>query len=268
MKLVHTEGDTPYLFLPLPLQVDMEQSPFKRLLVAGAAGACKSYGARWLAYRESARIPGLQTLLLRCTFDELEKNHLKYIPKEVEALCANGIECKWSGGNRPKLLFENGALISMGYCDDNSDIDRQLGAEWDRIKLEEGNTLLPRALQEIPARDRGSFTAWRAPGEERDGSTLILANPGGRGARTLIEHYITKDPDPLDFPEYNASIHGFIHATLDDNPYLREDYASRNLSGLSAARYKQLRHGDWTSLVGQFFEAFDSSIHVTASEPA
>lgn len=268
MRANTPEGLSPYLYLPLPLQVDMELSPFKRLLVAGAAGACKSYGARWLAYRESIKTPGLQTLLLRCTFDELEKNHLKYIPAEVALLNANGIGCKWTGGNRPKLAFENDALISMGYCDDSSDVDRQLGAEWDRIKLEEGNTLLPRAIEEIPARDRGSFTAFRSPGEIRDGSTLILANPGGRGARTLIEHYITKDPDPMDFPEYNPSIHGFIHATLDDNPYLREDYAERNLSGLTAARYKQLRYGDWTAHVGQFFEAFDSSVHVQALEPA
>ena len=251
------EGQTPFAYLPLPLQIDMSGTTFKRLLVAGAAGACKSYGARWELYKKSLRVPGNQSLLLRCTYPELEKNHLKYM--EIEQAMLDG--AKFVGGNSPKMKFENGSLISMGYCKDAADVAQHLGAEWDDIVIEEGNSFLPNALTEIPARDRGSFLAQRN-GAPRDGRTLILANPGGRGMLTLIDHYIKRDPDPDEFPAYNRDMHGFIHATLDDNPYLSEDYAARTLGGLTAARYKQLRYGDWTVTAGQFFSAFTSETHI------
>jgi hypothetical protein len=239
----------PFLYVPLPLQVDMQESTVKRLLVAGAAGACKSYGARWSLYALCREVPGAQCLLLRCTYPELQKNHLKFMAAEALALG----DAKFVGGNMPEMRFENGSLISMGYCDNPGDVSRHMGPEWDKIALEEGNNMVPEAITDIPTRDRGSITAQRGLGHEQDGSTLILGNPGGRGMLTLIDHYITRQPDPLDFPDYNASQYGFIHATLEDNPYLKEDYAETTLSGLSAARYQQLRFGDWTVFTGSFF---------------
>lgn len=79
----------------------------------------------------------------------------------------------------------------------------------------------------------------------------------------LIDHYIRRTPDPEEYPTYDAANYGYIGATLEDNPALSPTYEKTELSGLSRARYRQLRHGDWTALAGQFFEEFDESIHVT-----
>lgn len=263
-KALQRDGESPFLFVPLPLQVEMRTSTVKRLLVAGAAGACKSYGARWDAYARALAVPGSQILLLRCSFPELAANHTKYMPAECDAL---GV-AKYVGGNTPQVRFDNGSLITMGYSRDEADVQTHMGSEHDAIYLEEANSLLPNAITMIPTRDRGSFVAQRPPGVPRDGRTLLLANPIGRGMLTLIDHYITKNPDPAEFPAYNPEIHGFIHATLDDNPYLPENYASTTLSGLSSTRYKALRWGDWTVRVGGFFESFESDVHVTNREVA
>jgi hypothetical protein len=131
-----------------------------------------------------------------------------------------------------------------------------LGNECDLIVLEEAVNFLPRALTEIAARDRGSFTVQHAG--PRDGKTWLLSNPGGRAMLYLSDTYITKQPDPEDYPHYDPTVHGFINATLDDNPYLPEDYAQKNLSGLTAARFKQLRYGDWTVFAGQFFSEWSA----------
>ena len=55
---------SPYLFIPLPFQVEIEDHPTKRLLVHGAAGVSKSYFGRWYAYKRCLAIPGFRALLL------------------------------------------------------------------------------------------------------------------------------------------------------------------------------------------------------------
>jgi hypothetical protein len=248
---------SPYFFLPLPLNVDLLESPWKRTLIAGAAGSSKSFGARRAAYAICRMRPGIRVLLLRCTNDELVKNHLQFMPMESVELGRCDITAKYSAGNPKKLECENGAVIATGYCDDAADIPRHLGAEWDLIIIEEAVNLLPRAISEISARDRGSFTVTHDG--ERDGKTWLLSNPGGRAMLYLSDTYITKAPDPLEYPAYDANVHGYIHATLDDNPYLPVNYAEKNLSGLTAARYQQLRHGDWTVFAGQFFSEWHAA---------
>ena len=255
-------GYSPYLFLPLPLQVDMETSPCKRLLVAGAAGACKSYGGRWLAYKLCKATPGLQVLLIRETLTQLFDNHLKYMTTE----CASLGGAKYVGGNKPRVDVSNGAQITMGYCADRSHLPNITGPEWDVIIIEEGNNIIKEALIELPLRDRGSNTAKRGAGIPQDGRTIILANPGGRGAMTLIDHYITKDVDREEVADYDPSHYGFFGAKLEDNPYLPESYQKTQFMGLSIARYNQLRHGDWTVSAGNFFHNFDVSMHVSALE--
>lgn len=257
------DGASPYLFVPLPLQVDLLTSTVKRLLMAGAAGASKSYGARWLVYILCRKFPGFRALLLRCSLEELNRNHLQWIPAEAAQLG----DCKWSGGNVRTLTFENGSMVYCGYCDDSSDIPRHLGADWDLPVFEEGVNFLPQALSDISARDRGSLSR-RAIEDNCDGRTLIVSNPGGKAMLYLIDHYIKRDPDRADYPNYNPSIYGFIKANLEDNPFLNENYASETLSGLNTARYQQLRFGDWTVFAGQFFSSFNPAKHITPLDVA
>jgi phage terminase large subunit len=265
-NLAAVEGDSPYLFVPLPLQVDTDCIPTKRLLVHGAAGVSKSYGGRWSAYKWARKIPGFRVLLLRCTYDQLEKNHLQFMSAEAKLLG----DAKYFSGNPKHMEFTNGSDVRFGYCDDDGDIVQHLGAEWDLVIFEEGTHFLPRALQEISARDRGSSTSRLA--RERlegwaEGRTRILTNPGGRGARYLDDFYIQRQPDPSEFPHYVDAQYGHISGTIADNPYLSETYESSVLGGLSKDRWEQLARGRWDIYPGQFFAAFDPKMHVVEMEP-
>src|SRR5688572_6388026 len=98
---------SPYLYLPLPLQVEIDKSDVKRLLVHGPAGISKSFGSRWHLYKLCRELPGYQALLLRVTLKQLEKNHLKYAEAECQAMG----DAEYKGGNDKKVVFDNGSEI-------------------------------------------------------------------------------------------------------------------------------------------------------------
>jgi hypothetical protein len=263
------QSSGPILFLPLPLQIDVDESKVTHLLIAGAAGVSKSVGARWNLYRRCRLIPGYRALLLRCTYPELEKNHLQFCSAEAKALGDATYK------NRI-VTFEHGddealeAKIFSGYCDVASDIGQHMGPEWDECDLDEAVLFLPDAVNQITSRARGSGTARLA--HERlglsAGRTRLWSNPGGRAMRYLVAAYIKRKLDPDLYPKYDPSEYGVISCTLEDNPYEPEDYEKKSLSGLSAARYEQLRWGRWDIYAGTFFESWDSAIHLTHAEPA
>jgi hypothetical protein len=248
-----TDDSTPFLFLPLPLQVDIEESPVKRLLVHGAAGVSKSYGGRWGLYKRCRQFRGYRALLLRCTGDQLYKNHLQFMPGEAAEL--GDAKCLL-GTNAPKQMkFDNGAVVFMGYCQHLDDIAQHLGPEWDEVLFEEAVHFLPKALQEISARDRGSASGREALAKAGlyEGRTRYLTNPGGIAMTYLEDICINKNPDPLEFPHYDPQFYGEIRGSIIDNPYLSETFASSTLGGLEGKRYQQLAEGRWDVFPGQFF---------------
>jgi phage terminase large subunit len=265
----YPEGESPYLFLPLPFQVDIEDHPAKRLLVHGAAGVSKSYFGRWYAYKRCRQIPGFRVLLLRNTYDQLLKNHLQYIPDESAML-----GFKWtglSGANARQCQFKHDgkpdAIMFMGYCQDEGDIAQFVGPEYDLILLEEGVTLIPKAIREISARDRGAATSrpYREPLGIK-GQTRILTNPGGRAMNYLHDFFIAKKPDPLEYSHYNPEQYANVTGSITDNPYLDDDYRETTLGHLDDARYEQLASGRWDVFEGQFFTEFNPAVHVTTME--
>jgi hypothetical protein len=87
--------------------------------------------------------------------------------------------------------------------------------------------------------------------------------------------FIDHLPDVEKFPNLRPTFEGgvqvagyreeqwlYIAASLQDNPYMREDYKETVLANLSEVRYKQLADGDWDAFVGQFFREWDESQHV------
>ena len=255
---------SPFIFLPLPLQVEIEEAPVKRLLVHGRSGISKSYGGRWHLIKRCRKIPGYAALLLRCTYDQLEKNHLQFLDMESRLLG----DAKYEKGTPKRLTLSNDSTIRFGYCQDRADIPQHTGPEWDEVVIEEAVQMLPDAIAEIMSRDRGAPTsrAYRIPHDIRSGRTRLLTNPGGRAALFLREFFIDKNPDKSEFEKYNPKWYGAMTGDFRDNPYLDEDFEDANLGGLSKDRWEQLARGNWDVFPGQFFEAWNPSVHVVDME--
>jgi hypothetical protein len=211
-------------------------------------------------YKQCQKIAGTQALLLRCTLDQLRKNHLQFMDAESKALGG----CKFVGSYPMHMAFENGSKMYAGYCDDNADIGQHLGPEWDRVLMEEAGFFLPRALAEISARDRGSAPAREAMAAlgMTTGRTTNLSNPGGRGWLYLRDFYIDKAPDPEEYSAYEPEWYGNITGDVEDNPYLSENFRRATLGGLNSERYQQLAHGRADVFEGQFFGEFNPAVHV------
>jgi hypothetical protein len=252
----HTGWGWTYWFTPLPSQAEFERRQAPRKLWGGAAGPGKSYGARRLAMRRCQVIPNYSVLLLRKTFPELERTHIKAMRRESQELGFTWAE------SRKTAEFKNGSTIECGHMEDADSVQKYLSTEYDLIIAEEGVQFQPDALMELMSRARTSNPHVIARG---GAEVWIPTNPGGPSHALLRDLFITHTPDIERYPamktKYRAEQWCFIPAKLDDNPYLDPDYESLALSGLRKARYEQMRHGDWDAAEGMFFEDFSSRTH-------
>jgi len=215
----------------------------RRTLFGGAAGGAKSHTLRWGLYRDALRLPGSQSLLLRRTYKDLEKNHLAAMMREVPELGGTYLDSK------KMAKFDNGSVIYAGHCETEADAMAYLSSEFDRIAFDELVTFDRDPALEIMTRARTSH-----PKVLEDGGAQVWAgtNPGGTGALWVKQFFIDKVVDREEFPRYNPDLYGFVPSFLSDNPWIDPDY-EKDLDEQSEMRRRQLKFGDWNAFFGQFF---------------
>jgi phage terminase large subunit len=261
--------------VPLPSQVQIYEAAQGYLLWGGRAGPGKSVGARRWLYWRSMQIPGHEALLLRENWDQLKANHTVKMAQEVPQLGG-----RWLEGDR-LAVFGKGSDQSLIYCGHMAETDavtRYLGIEYGAIVADEAS-LYPVDFDGVPVLVELSTRA-RKTSTDRDGKRVEavfvpVTNPGGPSAAWLRDMFIDHTPDFEKYPnlrpgyEDGVQVSGYrpdqwvyIAASLQDNPYMREDYKATVLANLSGIRYKQLADGDWDAFVGQFFREWDESRHV------
>jgi hypothetical protein len=191
-------------------------------------------------------MPGYEALLLRRTFPELDKTHLRRMAREAASVGAKFLESK------RQIVWPNGSLVEAGHCDNDNDVGKYLSSEYDEICFDESSTFEPGVILEISSRARSSNPAVL----ERGGAYVRMgSNPGGVGELFLKDFCSDRAPNEEDFPKYAADDYAFIPAKIADNPYLDPDYTTR-LEQLPEARQRQLRDGDWDVFEAQMFGAF------------
>jgi hypothetical protein len=249
-----------WLYLPTPKQVDFHAATrqTRRVLYGGQAGPGKSHALRWGLYRDCLTIPNLNCLLLRRTFQQLEQTHLGEMLREQKLINAN-----YMTGEKV-MRFPNGSVIRAGHCETVADAQNYLSTEYDRIAFDELVTFDRDMALEIMSRARTSKAAVKAAG---DAQVWAGTNPGGRGALWVKEFFIERTVDRGEFPSYDPGRYGFVEASLDDNPYISEQYR-RDLEDLPEMRKRQLLYGDWNAFEGQFFSEFRQGVHVADLEVA
>jgi hypothetical protein len=217
------------------------------------------------------RQPGYEALILRRTFPELEKTHLRRMAAEEWDLNGRPTDRK----SRPHaefveskrlMRFTNGSMIECGHMDDAAAVSKYLSTEYHCIVPDEGSTFEPNPLLELSTRARRV-----SPDGTEKGKFWVVSNPGGPASATLLDFFIDHQPDFDAYPKlrdkYDPAQWVFVPGRLDDNPYLDPDYEA-SLAVLQPWRYEQLRNGDWRVFSGQFFSEWQERIHVAALEPS
>jgi phage terminase large subunit len=246
----NAKGVISYLYVPTPRQVEFHEAPTKHTIFGGAAGPGKSHALRWDLYIRCLRQPGYEALLLRRTFPELEKTHIRKAAREAPQLGAVLVT------SEHVVRFSNGSLLEFGHCDNDGAISKYLSTEYDAIGFDELVTFERDIALEIMTRARTSKPGLRA-------MVKAGSNPGGVGALWVLDFFIDHRVDAERYPFYKPEDWGFIPANLDDNPYRDLEY-EQSLTVLDPARYQQLRFGNWRVFDGQMFGAWDERKHVVS----
>jgi hypothetical protein len=244
-KMLDVDGRL--FYLPLPRQVEVEEAIelqlYGAIAIGGQRNSGKSAMLRRVCYRLCARFEDFSIIFLRRNFPELELNHMKYAVKESKRIGA-----KFSA---KRLDFpETGSELIWGHCYKTEDYKNYIGGDVDLIvfeQLEEFESIQFTEISASTGRTRGR-KEWR-------GLVLAGENPGGPLSAFVEEFFITKNPPPDLYPDYNPKNYFFITASLEDNPYADPRYVD-NLATLSPARRAMFRFGRRDIFPLQYFKTY------------
>src|SRR5271154_2090644 len=129
-RFVSDEIDLSYE--PFPKQQEFHASPAKYRLFGGAAGPGKSKALLMEAVLQAHEHPGVNTLLLRRTFSELEQSLLLYFRRDVPREM-------YESFNEAKhvVTWKNRSTTRFGYCQAENDVYQYQGAEFLFIGIDE-----------------------------------------------------------------------------------------------------------------------------------
>lgn len=225
--------------IPQPKQDEFLSAQEKHIGYGGARGGGKSWSIRFKAKLLGLVYPGIRMLLLRQTYQEVIKNHLDALKKDLKDLS------KYNKTDKA-FYFNNGSLLQFGYCENDDDADQYQGVEYDVIFIDEATQMSESQLKKIAACCRGVNNFPK--------HIYYTMNPGGQGHAYIKRIFIDKQYTELEDPAQ----YRFIQAKVRDNQALMQndpDYI-KSLQALPPKLRKAWLDGDWDIFEGQFFEDF------------
>jgi hypothetical protein len=237
---------------PFPKQEDFHSSNAKYRLFGGAAGPGKSMALLMEGVHQALDHPGVNALLLRRTFPELEKSLLllfrRHVPRDAYQSYNEA---------RHQVIWWNGSMTQFGYSRSEHDIYQYQGAEFLFIGLDELTQFTLGQWTFLTSRNRcpvpGTYPCMA-------GAT----NPGGIGHAWVKALWIDRRAPPgMERPEeYQPENYHYIPALLDDNPvYARDENYRRSLEALPQRMRLAYLKGDWGLFSGQYFDIFNRRQH-------
>lgn len=178
-------------------------------------------------------------LIVRRTYPELINNHINVLRVELLGVA------KYNDKDKV-LKFVNGSTINFTYCDNNKDLDRLQGVEYDAIFLDEATQLSEYQMKTITACLRGV--------NDFPKRVYYTCNPGGQGHGYIKRIFIDKRYEEGENPEDYT----FIQSLVTDNRVLMEsqpDYI-KQLEALPKQLREAWLYGRWDVFAGQVFEEF------------
>ncbi len=211
----------------------------------GARGGGKSWALRRKLILLCFRYPGISCILVRRSLPELRENHLFPLLSQL----GDAVSYKESTHT---FTFPGGSRIVLGYCDNERDVLRYQGQEYDIIALDEATQLTEFQFSTFKACLRGANSFPKR--------IYLTCNPGGVGHAWVKRLFVDRLFHPGECPEDYA----FIPAGVYDNQVLLEKDPGyiRALESLPDSLRSAWLEGSWDVFEGQFFPEFARSRHV------
>jgi hypothetical protein len=240
-------------YQPFPRQEEFHKSPAKYRLFGGAAGPGKTKALLWEAIHQANMYAGVDTLLLRRTFPELESSLLSYFRRDVP----RNLYLRYND-SKHIVTWKNGSTTRFGYSASENDVYQYQGAEFVFIGIDELTHFTLRQWQFLTSRNR-------CPVSKAIPNMAGATNPGNTGHAWVKALWVEKRPAPgmEQAGEYDPNDYAFIRATVRDNPiYANDESYLKTLRALPRALRQAFLDGDWDVFAGQYFDAFDRARHV------
>lgn len=212
-----------------------------QILLDGTRGSAKSHAViAQVGIDDCKRAPGIKCLFLRQTqkaagesFDDLITRVLRNVPHKK---------------NTERVTFPNGSRILIGGYQNDNDIDKYLGIEYDIIVPEEGTQISGPKFDKL----RGSLRTSR---EDFVPRMYYTTNPGGIGHQHFKHTFIEPNREGRE-----TTTRRFF-TSYKDNPFINPEYKAY-LEGLTGTLAKQWRDGDWDIFEGMAFSSWRHDLHV------
>ena len=229
----------------------METTPV--LFYGGAKGGGKSRGMRDVFLIRRFKYPGTSGGIFRKSYPELEANHIVPLFRDHPSLRAYYNESKKT------LSLPNGSTLAFRYAENEKDLDKQQGAEYDDLGIEEAGQWEESLFRKLLGSNRTAKPGVKA-------RCLLTGNPGGIGhgwlKRLFVERRFNSNERPNDY--------AFIQAKVYDNAAIMEndpDYVHRLEANPNQALRKAYLDGDWDIFAGQFFTEISREKHLIKPFP-
>lgn len=233
----------------LPQQNKFIYANADEVLYGGAAGGGKSYAQLIDALLYALKYHGSRQLILRRTLKDLDRSliaeHLKMYPK-------NSYSYKKSEHTG---YFDNGSVIEFGYCDNETDVYRYQGAQYDVVRFDELTHFTESMYTYLHSRVRGANNYPK--------SIKSATNPGGVGHEWVKKRFIDAGAANT-LHSFENGTRLFIPSLAKDNVFLMEKDKAylKRLNALSPKEKKALLYGDWNLHDGCFFYEFSLQKHI------
>ena len=211
----------------------------------GARGGGKSWSIDRKAPLLALNYAGIKILLLRRTYKDLERNHVRVLEPLLKGLARYSRQEKC-------FHFPNNSILELGYCASESDVLQYQGQEYDIIFIDEATQFTEFQFETLTACLRGANAFPKR--------MYLTCNPGGVGHEWVKRLFISKRYKETENPDD----YEFIAATIYDNKVLLENdpgYVNM-LNNLSDGLRQAWRDGNWDMLAGQYFSEFNRNTHV------
>lgn len=251
-EAVSKDGKYRHLYTPSPKQLDFHESETLNCIMEGRRGTGKSWAIRNDAHLRALAFPGFTYLIVRRTMGELKKTHLKFLAREMKAFDGD------FNKTDAIALYPNGSLGFYASCNSEDEMLKLLGGDYHAIYFDEITTFTGEQIGKIG-------TCLRVPEDPEGLGQVILprlrggTNPIGIGAEYVHAHFITKDVNYEEEPDYNPADYEAIHLDAVDNIYIDPEKYDKQFAGVPEHIRRAWKHGEWI-VEGAYFQDFHATI--------
>ena len=133
---------------PNEKQKQFLQEKHKIVGFGGARGGGKSWAVRTKAKGLCFRYPGIKAVIIRKSYPELIANHIRQLRKELHGAVQYN-------DSRKEMSFPNGSMLFFRYCENEKDLERFQGNEFDVVFIDEATQFTETQFKDIAACVRG-----------------------------------------------------------------------------------------------------------------